>query len=205
MINNVINNISRIAETQYFIRPVLVKALKQQQINPVLKNRFNNADTYYSFWESTFGDRFYDMGTIIRLGSEIENGLKYYYMYQKGHLTLLDLQGDANHSLNIFQRIQPWTNNNVIDLYKNQLGYDLTSNPHLASVQELTLYRHLYAHSSGLLTQKFIDDYKKLTNENLLELFDLADYPNQDVYFFNPLKRINSFIENTLKFFKEFP
>lgn len=205
MINNVINNISRIAETQYFIRAILVRALKEQHINPVLKQKFNNADTYYSFWESTFGDRFYDMGTLIRLGSEIENGLKYYYMHKKKHSTLLDLQNDTNYSLNIFQRIQPWTSNNVIALYKSQLDYDLNTNPYLAAVQELTLYRHLYAHSSGLLTQKFIDDYKKLTDNNLMELSDLANYPNEDVYYFKPLKNLDSFVENALKFFKEFP
>ncbi len=38
------------------------------------------------------------MSIIVKLGTEIEMGLKYYYMEKVGHKNLRDLMGDTNHT-----------------------------------------------------------------------------------------------------------
>jgi hypothetical protein len=145
------------------------------------------------------------MGTLVRLGTELELGLKYYYMYKKGHSNLLALQSDAKYQMNVFQRLMPWSNKNVIDLYKNQLEYDLTSNSKFKDMQELMLYRHLYAHNPGILNNKFVNEFNRLTTKNL-EVFPLTStYLAEDTYFFEHLNKLNQFIEDARKFFYEFP
>jgi hypothetical protein len=165
----------------------------------------NGAKTYHEFWVNSLNENFYDMGTLIRLGTEIELGLKYFYMQRKGHLNLVALEQDPNYQMNIFQRLMPWTNNNTIDLYKSQIHYELTSNTKLKDMQELMLYRHLYAHNAGLLNDKFIFDFHRLTQKNISNFSSASTFPQEDTYFFEPLKRLNQFIEDAREFFFEFP
>lgn len=199
-----LKNINRIAETQFMIRPQIVNALKDQVLTPEGKAMLS-ANTYYEFWVKNFNDRFYDMGTIIRLGTEIENGLKYYYMEKKGYKNLLELNSDPKYSMGIFQRIMPWTNNNVIALYDKEIGCDLNANAKILDVQEIMLYRHLYAHSSGLLNDKFLIDYEKLTGKNILTSIGISNYPSEDVYFFDGLNNLNQYIEEARRFFTNMP
>lgn len=198
-------SINRVAETHFFIRPFLEHSLKQQIIADGAKQFSLGANTYHEFWTKSLSDKFFDMGTFIRLGTALENSLKYYYMEKKGHNNLLDLKNDPNYQLNIFQRVLPWTHNSAIDLYRNELGIDLTQNQYLNSIQEIMLCRHLYAHNSGLLTEDFIDKYKRLTSFDILSLPNANTFPNQDTYCFEPLKRLNDFIEDSRRFIKMLP
>src|SRR2546421_12777789 len=98
--------INRIAEIHFFLRPLLNNSLKNQLISTEGKNRVGNFDNYFDYWHDRLGDCFFDMATIIRLGTVIENCLKYYYMKRKGYTTLIDLKADPEYENNIFQRIQ---------------------------------------------------------------------------------------------------
>lgn len=197
--------INRIAETHFIVKPVLVNALHSQLFTQEGQSRTNGAKTYYEFWTNSFGESFHDMGTLIRLGTQLELGLKYYYMNKKGHLNLVALQSDPHYEMNIFQRLMPWTNKNVLNLYIDQIGYDLSSNLKLKDMQELMLYRHLYAHNAGLLNDKFVNDFYRLTGRSFLALPSLDTYPNEDTYFFKPLTQLNQFIEDARRFFSQFP
>jgi hypothetical protein len=202
---NIQGSINRIAETHFMIKGVIVKNLKNMVINPELRHVTAGAQTYYELWTKTYNDRFYDMGTLIRLATEIENGLKYYYMDKKELKNLVDLGKSSGYNEGVFQRIFSWSNNNVMNLYKNRLGYDLNENPFFKNMQELMLYRHLYAHNSGLLNEKFVKNYYKITNKSVSEFRSTITYPQQDTYFFEPLSRLNDFIEDARRFFDHFP
>ena len=203
---NILGSIGRVANTHFSIRPILVNTLKAREITPAGQLFSNGAKTDYEDWVNSFNDQFYDMGTLVRLGTELELGLKYYYMSKMGYGNLTELEQDPNYQINIFQRLMPWSKNNLIELYKNSsLAYDLTSNSMFAKMQELMLYRHLYAHNSGILNSKFVDDYQRLTSKNILDSLEVQNWQSEDTYFFSPLRELGQFIEDSRIFFKELP
>lgn len=206
---NIQNRISRIAETHFFLRPVLVTALKKHIIPEDAKRIFLGSGTYHEYWEKLLSDKFYDMGTLIRLGSEVEICLRDYYMAKKGYKNLTELRSDPKYKRGIFQRILPWQNstNDAISLFQTELGYDLNTNPHFKLMQEQMVLRHLYAHNTGIIDDQFIQAYKDLKGEDVTTITPLGGgtYPDEDVYFFEPLARVKDFIEGTKKFFSEFP
>lgn len=202
----ILGRINRIAETHFFIKPVLVSALKKNIITEEGKKYVNGANTYFEFWISTASDKFYDMGTFIRLGTEIESALKLYYMNAKGHKNLIELRADPACQENVFQRVLPWTKNSAVDLYNSQLNIDLKKNSKLPSIQEFMLCRHLYTHSSGLINEDFVTRYKQLTGIDITSFPHIGThYPNEDVFFFDPLAKLNQFIEDSRGFVDELP
>ena len=148
--------INKVAETQSFLRHFLVSLLKKTKINTEVKKIFGNYNTYYDYWHASFNDRFFDMGTFIRLGSEIELCLRHYYMDKKGYKNLLELNKDPSCVKGVFQRVQNCKQGSAIYLYKTELGYDLTTNKELIKIQEIMMHRHLYAHNSGLVDDEYI-------------------------------------------------
>lgn len=204
--DSILKSINRVAESHSFLRPMLDNLLKGQIIAPEMRHLFNGANTYYEYWVKSCSDRFHDMGTIVRLGSEIENGLKYYYMEKMGHSNLLDLKNDPHYQENIFQRVQQRTNRNVIQLFEERISYNLNTNSHFPKIQEMMLYRHLYAHNVGLLNDKFVDQLKELIGVDLMQDPQIAStYPLEDTYYFTPIDRISEFIETIRGFFNELP
>ena len=198
--------INRVAETQFSIRPQLVLALKKSLLTDtarkVTKSTYQN---YFDMWTGSFSDKFFDMGTIIRLGSVIEGCLKQYYMNKKGYTNILQLRTDPKYKQGIFQRIQDPTGG-VIKLFIDELNFDLTIITELKLIQEAMQHRHLYAHNSGIIDDDYIAKILKITGIDLLQNPQILNvYPAQDVYWFKPLERINEFIEATRRFFAAFP
>lgn len=166
----------------------------------------HNYQNSYEEWMGTMSDKFFDMGTLIRLGTAIEQNLKHYYMDKKGHQNRATLHADPKYRQNMFQQIMPWHNNGALRIYREELSYDLTANQYLKSVQELMLHRHLYAHNSGLIDDEYIKRLKLLTGLDLMQRPEVTrQYPADDLYWFEPLKRLNDFIEETRRFFRVFP
>lgn len=196
------SNIELVAETHYLILPVLKNALKSQIILPGGKTVFPNANTYLDVWQSRFGDRFFDMSTLIRIGTSIEIVLRDYYMQKMGYANQIQLKADTSYSLGVFQRIMPWSVG-AIDLFK-AIGIDLTTKSDWITIQEIMLHRHLYAHNSGILNDKYINDLLKLTGRNLLnDPLVTSTYPAQDTLYFHPLGNITAFIEATRRFSRD--
>lgn len=202
------SRINRIAESHFMLKPVLVSALKKQKITDAGKAFVSGADTYYDFWVNTYNEMFYDMGVFIRLGAEIEICLREYYANKKGYSNLTELNSDPKYKQGIFQRILPWQNKptDAIDLFRSELGYDLNTNVKFKNIQEIMILRHLYAHNAGLINEKFINEYEKMNGIDITTLPDIKDhYPTEDCYFFAPLKKLNTFIEDARSFFRNFP
>src|SRR4051794_2229011 len=152
------SEINWVAEIHFYIRHVIEARLKSTVITPEGKALVGEYDTELDRWRGTFADKFFDMSTMIRLGTAIEICLRTYYMDRKGYLTLIDLRNDARYENGIFQRVQNWQRaNGVLSLYEDEIGYDLANNPHLRAIQEAMMHRHLYAHNSGLIDDEYID------------------------------------------------
>ena len=201
------NRINKVAETQFFLRPYLVSLLKKTKITNKSRKVVGDYNTYYDYWHGSFNDRFFDMGTFIRLGSEIELCLRQYYMDKKGYNNLLELHQDSNYKKGIFQRVQNWQKKGLINLYKKELGYDLKTNKELIKIQEIMIHRHLYAHNSGLVDNDYLKGIKNITGHDLKQEVKIikTTYPEDDVYYFEPLKRLGEFIEDCKRFFSNFP
>jgi len=198
--------INRVAEVHFSIRPVLVRALREQYITDEGRKWVGNFENYYDLWTATFSDKFFDMATAIRLGSVIENCLKRYYMDKKGYINISQLKTDPNYRRGIFQQVQSDQNKGVIWLYNEADIYDLSTNQHLVSIQEAMMHRHLYAHNSGIIDDDYIDKIKKITGQDIKTLPEIAaSYPTNDTYWFEPLRRLNDFIEEARRFFNLFP
>ncbi|MFC1464519.1 MAG: hypothetical protein ACFLMY_06700 [Candidatus Brachytrichaceae bacterium NZ_4S206] len=198
--------IERVAETHYMIRPVLKVALTNQVLMPEGKRMFPNCSTYWDVWTQRLSDRFFDMGTLIRAAASVETTLRDYYMLKKGHQNLTQLRQDPQYKQNIFQRLMPWNSKDGAIPLLLTVGVDLTALPELPTLQELMLHRHLYAHNLGVIDDQYIDRLKKLTGRDLLTDPTIStSYPAQDVVWFEPLGRINDFIEAVRRFFRQLP
>lgn len=82
--------ISTVAETRTYWKPILVHALKSRRTSPIASAMIpgkSYADEY-ELWKDKLGEQFYDMANLIRLGTAIEINLKRYYMERKGHANL---------------------------------------------------------------------------------------------------------------------
>lgn len=167
---------------------------------------FPNCSTYWDVWTQRLSDRFFDMGTLIRAAASVETTLRDYYMLKKGHQNLTQLRQDPQYKQNIFQRLMPWNSKDGAIPLLLTVGVDLTALPELPTLQELMLHRHLYAHNLGVIDDQYIDRLKKLTGRDLLTDPTIStSYPAQDVVWFEPLGRINDFIEAVRRFFRQLP
>jgi len=204
-------NIGRIKELHFFIRPVLDDALKRFQFNDEGKKYFGNKNNYFESYTSSFGYKFFDMGTLIRLASAIEVTLRDYYMQRKGLKNIHELQGyllnlaksrkDIKINTLIFQKISP--GGKLLDFYKEEIDYDLNTNKYIKIVQEIMANRHLYAHNQGIVDRKYINDIKVITGVDLSE--GATKYLDDEYYEWGPLAKLNEYVEVAGKFFKEFP
>ena len=70
--------VNRVAETQFFIRPQLERALKQFTFTDAGQETWNlhsDVTTYFDYWKLSRGFEFFDMATLIRLGTAVQMGL----------------------------------------------------------------------------------------------------------------------------------
>lgn len=200
------SGIERVAETHYFIRHILKEALTNKVLMPGGKQTFPNCYTYWDVWTQQLSDKFFDMVTLIHAAASVETTLRDYYMLKKGHQNLTDLRKDPQYKQNIFQRLMPWNDaDGAIPLFLT-VGVDLKTLSTLPVLQELMLHRHLYAHNLGVIDDQYIDRLKRLTGKDLLTNAMIStSYPDEDVVWFEPLGRINDFIEAVRKFFHQLP
>jgi hypothetical protein len=178
MENDIPAAVAHVAESHFAVRALLASRLKQQWVDVDIIGGVTGKPTnrgkidYWTWWTERFGDKFYDMGSLIRLAAGLETGLRDYLRGKKQLNTLNDLRlflaSDARWKGAVFQRIQPWhVQGGVESLFQEELGYDLKTNSNLRDMQEVMLHRHLYAHRAGVLDDQYIADWQKLTTENL--------------------------------------
>src|SRR5437588_3397147 len=104
------------AETQYMIRPQVKSALEGMWIDPKVLIAAGHAvdpqtKDYWTWWSKRHGDRFFDMGTAIRLAGGLETGLRDYFGRKRGFANLTNLSNflaqDKRWRGAVFQRIFP--------------------------------------------------------------------------------------------------
>lgn len=197
-------DLERVAETHFYIRPVLASALKNHILAAEGQKHFPGCTNYHEAWTKFFSDKYFDMGSLIRAAASVETGLRDYYVQKKGYANLTQLRADPQYKQNIFQRIMPWNNKDgAIALFKS-IGVDLTAMQAFLVVQELMLHRHLYAHNAGVIDAKYIVDLKKLKGQDISKNPGVQNvFPAQDVVWFEPLARLNLFIEGARSFLRD--
>jgi hypothetical protein len=198
-------SVNRVAEVQFFLRFQLRNVLESQGLADTedVRRFVGDSKNWLEYWDSQFGQQFFDMATLVRLATTVETLLRDYYRICRGHPSLSGLVHRRDRG--VFQRVFPWSQPNVIDLYTADLEIDLLENPELRRIQELMANRHLYGHSSGLITDEYLDNWKRLTDEDLRKDPKLGSYPDKDVYWFRPLEDLNAYVEDVRRFFRWFP
>ncbi len=91
--------VERVAETHFFIRPVLLRALEHQHVTDQGRTMSNTHSTNWrELWTEQLSDRWFDMATVIRLGTALETGLRDAY-------NRLGQGGDPQGGRGVFQRL----------------------------------------------------------------------------------------------------
>jgi hypothetical protein len=193
-----LRDIGRVAETQYMIRPILASALKGHTLTGIGRKMSGHpsAQSQHDLWTASYADRFFDMGTFLRLGTAIQTGLRSHYF-----ATCPPAAQAPHHA--VFQRLgEPKP---LVRLYRDGSGYDPRTNPEWTRMQELMLHRHLYAHRSGLVDDKYVDELKQVAGVDISADIKARNYPVEDVYWFRPLRELPDFIESARRFFHALP
>jgi hypothetical protein len=199
--------LERAAEAHFFIRPLLINALKGNLLTDAARAALGaNHVSYYDFWQASLRDKFEDMTTMIQLGAAVEEVLRDTYMLAKGHANGAALRSDPLYSRGVFQRIMPWqTNAGSASHLLQSVGIDLSSVAKVHAAREAMLHRHLYAHNIGVIDDQYLDDWKQLTGEDLTPAVSSLGYPTKDCYWFRPLQAITTYIDELRKFVANLP
>ncbi len=193
--------VERVAEVHLHLRSRLERALEAVVLTEEGRQFLStDAATYRQYWEQTYGDRYFDMGTLQRLATAVESGLRHYHRAvagaERGHQVATTDRG-------IFQQLVHPAK--LLKLYQDDCGYDLSSNPGWPRMRELVVHRHLYAHRSGLVDDLYINDFREVRGEDLLPQIASLGYPDEEVLWFSPLKQLGLFIEDVRLFFRHLP
>lgn len=179
-------------------------------------HEWHTTNSYHHMWQATLLDKFYDITIMVRLGIVIESCLKDYYQEQCGLSNRKELQEHMNSTQNIFQQLQPWHKNGIFVKINNEFHINPLEIDEVKTIQQVVLLRHFYAHNSGLLDQQFVNNYQRLTGIDICKAESLypglftdnknrktiySDYESEDIYFFEPLKKIQALISDSEKFF----
>ena len=188
------------------VRPTLNSVLRKIVLTTEGQALSPGCSTYFDIWTKSYSDKFFDMGTLIRAAASVETSLRDYYAQMKGHVSLSQLRQDPNYKKSIFQRIMPWHGKDGAIALLRTVNVDITAIPELQTVQELVLHRHLYAHNLGVIDDEYIKNVKRLTMVDLqADPTVAAQYPAQDVFWFEPLGRLPVFIEAVRSFVRALP
>jgi hypothetical protein len=76
----------------------------------------------------------------LALAKAVEDGLMHYYLERMGYTEPEELYDDPYYGTGVFRRVQSWEKANVIELFRNALGFDLESNELFCKVQEFFLW-----------------------------------------------------------------
>ena len=189
-----IPEIERVAEAHFYLRHVLENGLNYP-LTDVGRANLGNHDSFLEYWRSSFGDRFFDMTTFIRLGSAFESGLRNFHHSHGG----VEKRG-------LYQRIVSDDGlEELVKAIRADCGYNLGTNDQLPIMREMMVNRHLYAHRSGLIDEQYLNDYAALTGQDLRPNLRALGYPDQQVYWFKPLRQLSEFIEGAREFFRSLP
>ncbi len=122
-------------------------------------------------------------------------------MRGKGYATKADLETDPFYRMGAFQRIAPkhCRANDAASLLTS-IGVDIEALPFVFEARKVMQHRHLYAHNVGVLDQKYVDDWRELTGEDLAQDPRVQEYKQRDLLWFDPLDRLTENINDLRNF-----
>jgi hypothetical protein len=152
------------------------------------------ASNMLEYWTGSFGDRWWDMAALVRLGAAVEISLRDTYRVHSDGTKPPD---------GIFQRlVRP---DELVALFTEHLGLNLTLLPQWQTMRELMVHRHLYAHRSGAVDERYVADVEAVTGKPIRDRLATAGYPDEDIYWFEPLAGLPGFIEAARTFVAALP
>lgn len=192
--------VGQVAEVHFHLRVQLEAALDAYLLTDAGRQAYKTeAVSYKQYWKQSYSDRYFDMGTLQRLATAVETGLRHHHRAIAGS----DLAKTATKDRTIFQAlIRP---ERLLDLFRTDCGYDLSSNPSWQDMRLLMAHRHLYAHRSGLVDDKYLDDVRLISGEDLRPVLEERGYPEEELLWLHPLSHLDHFIEAAKRFFRHFP
>ena len=197
--------LNQAAEFHFYIRKQIVNNLKATGFSPEVRKALNTThDNYHDQWVGQFGDHFLDMTTMIRIGTAIEGELRATYMRLQHLENLVELHSAPSFKPGIFQRIMPWQHddNSAISLFE-KIEIDLGDVVNIREAREVMAHRHLYAHSMGLVDEKYITDWTNLSGEDITPELIPHNYPEEDCFWFRPLQNLTQYIVSVQNFVKD--
>lgn len=195
-----LTEVHQVAEVHFHLRIRLEAALEAFTFTEEARKRLGiEAVNYKQYWKQSYSDRYFDMGTLQRLATAVETGLRHHHRTIAGS----DLAKTATKDRAVFQAlVRP---ERLLDLFQRDCGYDLSSNPNWQDMRLLMAHRHLYAHRSGLVDDKYLDDVRLISGEDLRPLLEEWGYPEEELLWFRPLSHLDHSIEAAKRFFRHFP
>jgi len=127
--------------------PRYLQALEAQKIAEAGKRIEGDYDSYLEMWTAGFGDRFFDLSTLVRLASAIESGLRDFHGAHGGNAP----------DRGFYQRIaKPAGATALADKFLQDCNYKIRTNEAWLRVREIMHHRHLYAHRNGVVDESYI-------------------------------------------------
>lgn len=196
-------SLNRVAETHFFVRIKLNQALDSVALTDaselIVGSKYRN---YGEYWRASYGEAFFDIGTLLRLATAIEDGLREVYLQVAGEARLRAFV--QRHGRGVFQRLRD-RDGVLVKEFRLALDYELESNPEWSSLCLIMAHRHLYAHRSGQIDEDYVRQIRELSGEDVSETFDSAGWPAERMYWFRPLHSLGDMIEETRRFFDAMP
>lgn len=199
--------IEMVARVHRLYKPIMELAL-QNSLTTEHGKEISGNNNLYEGWKSSYGDKYFNMTSIVRLSSEIELFFKSYYVERKGYPNLSKLKNDPKaKSLGIFQRVEKSKSSSVVELFESEFSIFLSSISHFIVIREMFVLRHLYAHRVGVIDDRFLDEYRTVTGTNLKLNSEIlrAGYPNKDVIWFVDDAFVSRLISASQAFVKALP
>ena len=188
--------VERIAETHFGLRPLLLRVMEGQLISEEMQGQLPvRAANYREYWEGTYSDRWFDMATIMRLGTAIETGLRdsFYRVAPAGERV----------DRGLFQRLV--TPGEIEIAFQTKCSVDLSAIPQWITMRQIMVHRHLFAHRGGLVDDDYLAQHSMVCGVDIRADVELLGYPEKDVFWFRPLKDIPYYIEAARAFFGQVP
>ena len=189
---------------QHFV-PIMEMKLKSMPLTDEAREQLG-CSTNFDWWTRSLGPEHLRMTSIIRLATEIELGLKGYYVEKKCYSSFSALDADSKiRSKTIFQRLSLSDQQGVVQLFRSQLSVDLSSFVSFRKIRELFALRHLYAHRAGVVDEQFLRQYEDVTGQNLRAHPCFGVFPAKDVVWFCSRDEVNNLINACQSFARELP
>lgn len=152
---------------------------------------------YGQYWRASRGAEYFDMATLLRLGSALETGLR---AVHRSRVATDQVGAVRSPPTGVFQQlVDP---RRLIEVFQRDCGVRIDNFAEWRTMQELMVHRHLYAHRSGSVDDRYIDQLRTVTGQDVTRRLAELGYPDAEVLWFEPLHRLGDFIESARTFFR---